>query len=114
MRRASCASCAASHDATTVFVFSSILVAASWFLSMLAWDRARPAWRERRPRLRYGAITATGCAVACTCFGLMVGSFYGALPGVIAAVCLAPVYVFIAVVLRVLLRSFDVEPGERA
>jgi hypothetical protein len=97
-----------------VFVFSSILVAASWFLSMLAWDRARPSWRARRPRLRYGLITATGCGIACAGFGFMVGQFHGALAGIIAAACLAPVYVFIAVVLRVLLRSFDVEPGQRA
>jgi hypothetical protein len=93
-----------------VFVFSSLLVVASWFLAMFAWDRVRPTWRERRPRLRYGVITATGCALAAALFGVMVAQFYGALAGLIAAACLAPVYVFIAVVLRILLRSFDIEP----
>jgi cation transporter-like permease len=93
-----------------VFVFSSIFVVASWFLAMLLWDRAlRPAWRERRPGLRYACITATGCALACSGFGVAVGTFYGAKVGVIAAFALAPVYVFIAVVLRVLLRSFDMD-----
>lgn len=51
--------------------------------------------------------------MACAVFGLMVASFYGALAGMIAAAGLAPVYVFIAIVLRLLLRSFDVEPGGR-
>ena len=91
-----------------MFVFSSILVVASWFLAMLAWDRLRPAWKAARPRLRYGLITATGCVLATSLFGVMVAQFYGPLAGAIAAACLAPVYVFIAVVLRILLRSFDV------
>ena len=78
---------------------------------MLLWDRAlRPRWRNERPRLRFAAITSTGCLFAVSGFGLMVASFYGPVAGVIAAACLAPVYTFIAVVLRVLLRSFDVEP----
>ena len=79
---------------------------------MLLWDRVlRPDWREQRPRLRYGLVTATGCLLAAAGFGAMVSSFYGPLPGLIAAACIAPVYVFIAVVLRVILRSFDAEPG---
>jgi beta-glucosidase/6-phospho-beta-glucosidase/beta-galactosidase len=69
----------------------------------------RPGWRERRPRLRYGVITATGCLLGTGIFGLAVSQFYGAKAGLISAVALAPVYVFIAVVLRMLLRSFDMD-----
>jgi len=78
---------------------------------MLLWDRLlRPQWREQRPRLRYGLITATGCLLAAAGFGAMVASFHGPVAGLVAAACLMPVYVFIAVVLRVILRSFNVEP----
>ena len=91
-----------------MFVFSSALIAATWFLARLGWDAARPDWRSRpeRQRMRFVAITATGAAVAIGGFGAVVGVTYGAVAGVAAAAALAPVYVFIAVVLRMLLASF--------
>ncbi|MCW2926432.1 MAG: hypothetical protein JWM86_400 [Thermoleophilia bacterium] len=94
-----------------MFIFSSILVAATWFISRLAWDAARPAWRARedRRRRRFAVITATGAIVAAAGFGGIIGALYGATPGLIAAACLVPVYVFIAVVLAMLLSAFDVE-----
>src|SRR4051794_30440012 len=95
-----------------MFVFSSVLIAATWFLSQLAWDRLlRPGWRARpdRARRRFIAITATGAVVAIGGFGAIVGALYGLVPGVSAAIALLPVYCFIAVVLRMLLSSFDSE-----
>lgn len=91
-----------------MFVFSSVLIAATWFLSRLAWDLARPTWRTRpdRVRRRFAAITATGALAACVGFAVVVGSIYGTVPGVVAGVALLPVYVFMAVVLRMLLRAF--------
>lgn len=96
-------------DHAPVFVFSSVLIAATWFLARLGWDRARPAWRTRpeRARARFVAITATGAAFAVGGFGAIVGSIYGLVPGLGAAAALLPVYVFIAFVLRMLLASFD-------
>lgn len=95
-----------------MFVFSSILIVATWFLARLAWDAARPAWRARpdRQRLRFVAITVTGALVAAGGFGTMVGLHFGLLPGIVAAVALLPVYAFIATVLRMLLRSFEEAP----
>lgn len=95
-----------------MFVFSSILIAATWFLSRLAWDMLRPAWRSRadRQRRRFACITATGAAVAVAGFGLVVGSLHGPVAGLAAAAVLLPVYCFMAIVLRMLLSSFEVEP----
>lgn len=95
-----------------MFVFSSILIVATWFVSRIAWDHLlRRSWRHdpRRRRLRFTCITATGCALALAGFGSVVGALYGAIAGVVAAAALAPAYVFIAIVLRMLLRSFDVD-----
>ena len=85
-----------------------MLVAATWFLARLGWDLARPQWRTRPElaRRRFAAITATGVVVAAAGFGGMVASVYGTVPGLVAAACLVPVYVFMAVVLRMLLTSF--------
>lgn len=91
-----------------MFVFSSVLIAATWFVARLCWDAARPQWRSR-PELahkRFVAVTASGALVACTGFGLVVGSIYGVVPGLAAAAVLLPVYAFMATVLRMLLRSF--------
>ena len=93
-----------------MFVFTSLLIAATWFLSRLLWDHVlRPTWRNdpARARMRFACITVTGILVAATGFGLIIGSFYGWLPGLIAGACLVPIYCFIAVVLRLLLRDFD-------
>jgi hypothetical protein len=95
-----------------MFVFSSGLIAATWFLAKLAWDHLlRPSWRDRpdRARRRFIAITATGAAVAVGGFGAVVGTIYGLVPGVVAAAALLPIYCFISIVLRMLLSSFDLE-----
>jgi hypothetical protein len=95
-----------------MFVFTSGLIAATWFLARLAWDHLlRPGWRDRpdRARRRFVAITATGATVAVGGFGTVIGSIYGLVPGLAAAAALLPIYCFIAVVLRMLLRSFDSE-----
>ncbi|MCW2921888.1 MAG: hypothetical protein JWL76_1762 [Thermoleophilia bacterium] len=98
------------HD-LGVFVFTSVLIAATWFLARLGWDRARPDWRTRpdRARRRFVAITATGAIVAIGGFGAIIGALYGLVPGLVAAAALLPVYVFIASVLRMILSSFDEE-----
>jgi hypothetical protein len=90
-----------------VFVFSSVLIAATWFLARLGWDRARPDWRTRpeRARRRFVAITATGATIALGGFGAIIGALYGLVPGIVAAAALLPIYCFIAVVLRMLLSS---------
>lgn len=92
-----------------MFVFSSILIVATWFVSRLAWDLARPEWRRRpdRSRRRFAAITATGAIVAIAGFSTIVGATYGLIPGLAAGAALLPVYVFMAVVLRLLLGSFS-------
>lgn len=99
----------AAGNAACVFVFGSILIAATWFLARIGWDVARPGWRTRpeRARVRFAAITATGATIALGGFGTIVGVTYGLVPGVAAAAALLPVYVFVAVVLRMLLTSFD-------
>lgn len=92
-----------------MFVFSSVLIAATWFIARLGWDAARPQWRARpdRARRRFVAITATGALAACVGFGAVIGSIYGVVPGLAAAAVLVPVYVFMATVLRMLLGAFD-------
>ncbi len=92
-----------------MFVFSSVLIVATWFLARVAWDRLRPEWRTRpdRQRRRFVVITATGAAVAVAGFGTAVGLTFGAVPGIVAAIALLPVYCFIAGVLRMLLASFE-------
>lgn len=94
-----------------MFVFSSVLIAATWFVARVCWDLARPQWRLRpdRARRRFVAVTASGALVACAGFGLVVGSIYGVVPGLAAAAVLLPVYVFMATVLRMLLRAFAEE-----
>lgn len=88
-----------------------MLVAATWFLARLGWDRAIPSWRARpeRQRHRFALITGTGALVSAAGFGGIIGSIYGAVPGLVAGICLVPVYVFFAVVLSVLLRAFEVD-----
>lgn len=95
-----------------MFVFSSMLVAATWFLSRLLWDHVlRRSWRGRpeRRRRRFVCITVTGVVVAASGFGGIIGALYGVVPGAIAAAALVPVYCFMAVALRILLQSFDVD-----
>lgn len=92
-----------------MFVFSSILIVATWFMARLCWDLARPEWRGRpdRARRRFVAITTTGAAVAVGGFGAVIGSIYGLVPGLSAAAALLPIYIFMCVVLRMLLGSFS-------
>lgn len=98
-----------------MFVFSSILIVATWFLARLGWDAVRPGWRRRpeRARRRFVAITATGALLGAGGFGLAVGSQFGLVPGASAAAALLPVYAFIATVLRMLLTSFEEHPTDR-
>lgn len=98
------------HD-LGVFVFTSVLIAATWFLARLGWDRARPEWRTRpdRARTRFVAITSTGAVIALGGFGAIIGSLYGLVPGLAAAAALLPVYCFVAFILRMLLASFHWE-----
>lgn len=93
-----------------MFVFSSLIVVSTWFLSRLAWDRLLPTWRARADRLRrrFALITLTGALVAGAVFGAAVASHFDATAGLVAAAVLIPVYCFIAVVLFVLLDAFDV------
>ena len=100
------------YAGSDVFIFSSILIAATWFLARLLWDHVlRPGWRDRpdRARVRFACITATGASVAIGGFGGIIGALYGAVPGLVAAAALLPVYCFLAVVLRMLLASFAEE-----
>jgi len=100
-----------------VFVFSSILIAATWFVARLLWDHVlRRSWRgsPRHARVRFVCVTATGAALAVGGFGGVVGAIYGLVPGLAAAGALLPVYCFIAVVLRLVLTAFDVGPNGRA
>src|SRR4051794_9425720 len=92
-----------------MFIFSSVLIAATWFMAMLLWDRLlRPGWRDRpdRARRRFACITATGATLAVGGFGAVVGAIFGLVPGLGAAAALLPIYVFISVVLRMLMREF--------
>lgn len=89
-----------------------MLIAATWFLSRLLWDHLlRPSWRHdpARARRRFVAITVSGVLVAAAGFGCIISTFYGWLPGVIAGACLIPIYLFMAFVLRMLLKDFDVD-----
>jgi hypothetical protein len=99
-----------------VFIFSALVIAATWFLARLLWDFVlRPSWRGNavRQRLRFICITATGALVAVASFGAIVGSLYGLVPGLVAAGCLLPIYCFMAVVLRMLLNSFSPYPDDQ-
>ena len=95
-----------------MFVFTSMLITATWFLSRLLWDFVlRPGWRHEpaRARRRFVCITVTGVLVAAAGFGFIISTFYGWLPGIIAGACLVPVYLFMAFVLRMLLKDFSVD-----
>lgn len=95
-----------------MFVFTSMLIAATWFLSRLLWDHVlRRSWRNdpARARRRFIAITVSGVIVAAVGFGFIISTFYGWLPGIIAGACLVPIYLFMAFVLRMLLKDFDVD-----
>ncbi|MCW2949298.1 MAG: hypothetical protein JWN41_311 [Thermoleophilia bacterium] len=93
-----------------------MIIAATWFLSRLLWDHVlRPSWRGNpaHKRKRFVCITVTGVVVAATGFGVVVSSFYGWLPGIIAGVCVVPIYVFMAFILQMLLKDFDVDIGSQ-
>jgi hypothetical protein len=98
--------------AEAMFVFSSVIIVATWFLARLLWDHVlRPTWHgdPRRSRVRFACITSTGVLIAATGFGAVIGSIYGWAPGVAAGAVLVPVYCFMAVVLRMLLQAFSEE-----
>ena len=93
-----------------------MLVAATWFLSRLLWDHVlRRSWRDRpeRRRVRFACITITGVLVAATGFGAVIWSIYGMVAGIASAAVLVPIYCFMAVALRLLLQSFDVDVDHR-